>query len=524
MPPIHSQSARDALLFWLNSAFRDGQDQITSLVALADGVFLLEMAKIVDPDFVEQISDDSNATRNLLAVRKGLVSAFHRDSQDPLEASATKVDVHAIVAHTDQNQIAELVTLIMCLAVTSNNNEQYISLINEMGSTNPDAYKEIGRLAGARMSGDTDEEEPQEKTPRDEEEVLMTDQDRVLSLEAALAKTHADLDKVRKEHAETLTRLESLQIHHEELQEEARHLQETNLYLKESETRGTADAHQIRDLKKKIEEQDATIVALEEKALELEEAYNKLIKEQTPLREKAERTQLLEDEVQELRYQNAELEKKSNAAENYKKKIMQQRELQVEVTGLKSINRELHEKMDAQEQLLRELPRLQEVEARFHNMLQSYETQISDLTDHKKSLEHYIREADRKLELFEEQRNHDEKYINEMREQLTATHSHPGRGAGGENGALSLEEELESGETGEPSVPMSLELSRLRAENQMLRGNMASASEASQLRAELEAMENAKNRLQQKNNELFEQHAVTQEQVKALMDNVTGDG
>ncbi|KAJ2904954.1 hypothetical protein MKZ38_006819 [Zalerion maritima] len=517
---MHNQSARDALLFWLNSAFRDGKDQVASLANLADGIVLLDVLRAVDPDFVDYSADHSDPARNLLAVRKGLISSFHRDSYEHLESQATKLDIHKVTDKRDQNEIAECTTLLMCLAVTGPKQEEYVAHINGLSSVNPSAFQTIGLLAGTRMKGEPDEEPEQGAAAQEE---VMSDQDRVLALEASLAKTHAELDKAKKDHAETLTRLESLQLHQEELMEDAEKLQEENQWLRESETRGTADAHQIRDLKRRIEEQDAMIQSLEEKAQVLEDAYSKLFKEQAPLREKAERTQNLEDEVQELRYQNAELEKKSNAAENYKKKIMQQRDLQVEVSGLKTINQELHEKMDAQEQLLNEMPRLQEVETRFHTMLQSYETQISDLIDHKKSLEQYIRDTDRKLELLEERRSHDEKYINEMREQVES-YSHTG-GAGRSGAGLSLEEELEGGEGGgESSVPMSLELSRLKAENQVLRGNMASATEASQLRVELEAVENAKNRLQQKNNELFEQHTIAQEQIKALMDNMAGEG
>ena len=522
MPPhLHNQSARDALLFWLNSAFRNGQEQLTSLVALTDGVFLLEVLKAVDPDFIDYSPDHSDPTRNLLTLRKGLASSFHRDSNDYLEKQVTHVDCHAITERHDQNEIAELITLLMCLAVTGPKQEKYINHINGMSSANPEALTIIGHLAGSRMVKPTEDEPEENMTPGED---TMTDQDRILSLEAALASKRAELEKSKRDQADSLARLELLQRRHEQLQEEVFAMQEDNQRMKEEETRGTVDAQQIRDLKKRIEEQDATIASLEEKVQELEDAHRRLTSEQAPLRDKAERTQYLEDEVQELRYQNAELEKKSNAAENYKKKILQQRDLQVEVSGLKSINQELHEKMDAQEQLLKELPRLQEVEARFHGMLQSYETQISDLTDHRKRLEHYIHEANRKIELFEEQRSHDEKYISDMREQLTAAQSHVEGGGPGTGSVMSLEQELEGGEDARQHVPISLELSRLKAENQMLRGNMASSSEASQLRLELERLENAKTRLQAKNNELFEQHAIAQEQIKALMDNMSGEG
>jgi protein HOOK3 len=85
----------------------------------------------------------------------------------------------------------------------------------------------------------------------------------------------------------------------------------------------------------------------------------------------------------------------------------------------------------------------------------------------------------------------------------------------------SLEAELEQSESG---TRTSLEVSRLRAENQLLKGNATAAQDAAALRIQLEEEERIRKREEQKYNELYEKHVIASQQVTAILNASIAEG
>jgi protein HOOK3 len=146
-----------------------------------------------------------------------------------------------------------------------------------------------------------------------------------------------------------------------------------------------------------------------------------------------------------------------------------------------------------------------------------YEVEITNLNAEFASWKKDSREKDLEIESLKATQAADEKFIQELQEQIKTSepepHS-PGSPTGGRRN-LTLEEELN--QAPDPTPNYLLEISRLKAENQLLKSGSAGNTNAT-LRIDLEESERKCQRLAENLRKLTEQQAITQKQLEAVLE------
>jgi len=334
-----------------------------------------------------------------------------------------------------------------------------------------------------------------------------------LEAEAELATLAAESDRLRKQCADLNTRLEHLQIAYERLKDDHERTQ-TQLEM-ERQNHGASESQMIKDLYNKIREQDELISNQEAQVEDDRQTKQRLTQENFQLSRKAELAQQLQDQVQELKHSNDELTKKANTADRYKQKLEAQRGME---TDLQNALYELSQTRES----LREFESLQSrcsqqatTIDRFRTMVATLEQQLEDNRIKRVALEDDIYSVQSQLDRVKEQKALDEARIAELEQQvLHGAGFSSSASPGASKTAFNLEEELQH--TADPTAAYNLEISRLRAENNLLRNNMGVGSENDRLRTELEDAKTRETLLQEKYNAIFEKHTMDQEQIQAL--------
>ncbi len=344
--------------------------------------------------------------------------------------------------------------------------------------------------------------------------------DRGLEAEAELATIAAHHDKLNKKLADSNTRLEHLQIAYERLKDE---LERTQRDLdSEKQKLGASESQMIKNLYDKIREQDELISNQEGQAEDDRQSKQRLTQENFQLTRKAELAQQLQDEVQELKHANEELTKKANTLDRYKQKLEAQRGMETDLQNSMYELSQARESLREFENLQNRCSQQSSTIERFRTMVAALEQQLEDNRIKRVALEDDIYSVQSQLDRLKEQKALDETRIAELEQQVL-------HGAGistGSPGAgktlFNLEEELQH--TDDPTAAYTLEITRLRAENNLLRNNMGVGSENDRLRADLEQAKKREELLQGKYNTIFEKHTVAQDEIQALINNAAGEG
>jgi protein HOOK3 len=322
-------------------------------------------------------------------------------------------------------------------------------------------------------------------------------------------------DRLKKLNADLATRLERLQDNHDHLQE--------SLAAAEDKLQGVARdksaADVIRSLETRLREQDE-LIANQEGQFEQDRIDKaRMRKELDRLKSADDLASKLQDEIKELQFQNAELTKKSNTLDRYKQKLESQRDFQTDIKTLELDNEELQMRVKDFELLKHRNETLELTHKKFENTMSRHEMEIFELSSQKKALEEENSDLKRNIIRLEEVRASDEEHIAELQEQIADRPQTLSSPTGPSFG--SLEAELEQSESG---TRTSLEVSRLRAENQLLKGNATAAQDAAALRIQLEEEERIRKREEQKYNELYEKHVIASQQVQAILEASTSEG
>lgn len=334
-------------------------------------------------------------------------------------------------------------------------------------------------------------------------------------LQLAFEEEHASLrhehEALKKKHADFITRFEHLQAKNDDLHEQ-NDVMEQHLQILQNSARGDEAAY-IKSLQKQIEERDELIATHEQEA-----EVNRVTKEQhmrelAILRPTAHRLRELEDDVKVLKTDNASLIKKANMVDHFQKKL----ELQ---SGIDKENAKLREKIDVLQgnqkdfdKVYEENDTLRTTISEYKKRFQGYEDEVVALTTQKATLYSENRFHLERIEALTASKQHDEEFIKGLQEQInTGDHSRPSDISS--PGGLTLEEELEQSD--DPTPNYLLEISRLKAENQLLKSSTAGTSNV-ELRVDLEESERVRKRLESNLQELTEKHAIGQEQLQAII-------
>lgn len=353
---------------------------------------------------------------------------------------------------------------------------------------------------------------------------IMEARDIDLLVEEQNAALRQQLEFTKKTLSDYITRLEHLQHSHEELKYEKETNDRELEVLKRATKDGANNAETIRLLEEQVHEQMDLIARHEETIRNFDKVKAQLEQEVQKLTQKSKYADELRDQATEWRHKAEELEKKANTAERYKQKLESQQHLVKEVQNLQ------YEKAELQDQLRSVMDdrergdRLRKSEDELTKMLTQSEQDLWDERNQKTQLVKELANLQDELIRLRTQQSHDENFIQDLQEQLQqGGASAPTGEALSSAVSSSLEAELDAVSDDGQQPKSSLELSRLKAENDLLRKTVGSTGDFATLRNEVEEQKKQRERLQQNFNEIFEKHTVVQEQIEALMKNTTGE-
>lgn len=366
------------------------------------------------------------------------------------------------------------------------------------------------------MSGDE-----QSKLPTDDDGGLPPNLSKDLDL--AREQEYAELTKqyevLKAKWADERTRNERLQMRSEEHLEEIRK-KDAELEKYEGLSNG-GDTGFLDSLAHRIEEQENLIARHEADAEVNRVNKERYEKELANLRPLARIVEELKDKVKDLESDNNELTKTANKVGKYEEKLKRVNVLEKENKQLRDYNSTLENNQVTFDQTQASNERLEQENAAFRRKMETYEAEIFELQGLKQHFENECRTKDAAIEVLEAKKASDDQYIADLHEQINTNTGppHSPDSPSATTGGMNLGAELEQSE-GHPNY--ALEISRLRAEIQLLKTNTAGTANAT-LRADLENAQRLVERLQTQVHELTELHAIGQEQLNALISEASGE-
>jgi protein HOOK3 len=315
--------------------------------------------------------------------------------------------------------------------------------------------------------------------------------------------------------ADIITRLETLQDHNDVLQIRLR-AAEDGL---SGATKDVDAAKAIRSLEAKVHEQDELIASQEVQIEQDRIEKMKLRKDVDRLTAASGLAAQLQDDIKELKYENLELTKKANTVERFKQKLEQQRSFEITIRTLETANEELRDRLKDFELLRHHNDSLEATNKQYENTLSEREIEIFELSSRKRTVEQENANRQRTIAKLEAERLAAENHISELQDQLNRQQSVT---TTLEPSVPTLEDELEQSE--QSDTRNDFEISKLKAENQLLKGNAAAAQENATLRLQLEEAERLRKSLEAKCKDLFEKHVISSQQVTAVLEASTAEG
>jgi protein HOOK3 len=318
--------------------------------------------------------------------------------------------------------------------------------------------------------------------------------------------------------ADVSTRLERLQENNEQLQ---RRLTNAEDGLRQSAVDDEISSS-IRSLQAKVREQDELIESQEAQIASDKDEKAKLRKEVQANAKATIRLLELEDQVKELKYENVELSKKANTIDRYKQKLEAQKDftkqnqaLQQEFDELQGLWRDCSKDL---EHVRQRNESLETTNKQYERAMAAKEVDIFEINLKKTAIENNLIIAEQKIDSLTERLKHDDNYIATLQEQLnspTSTSTESPRNISNLEDELNVSDSLGRN---------NLEISRLKAENTLLKGNAGVAQENSLLRAQLESAESNHKALEAKYRDIYAKQVVVEQQMTAMMNKATGSG
>ncbi|KAK1506153.1 hypothetical protein CTAM01_03488 [Colletotrichum tamarilloi] len=498
----YSGSAQAALVQWANTFPLDGQaDSISDFL---DGHLLSKVLQALDPSF------DSNTTEGeLYDVYKGIQRLVYREC--PGLIGQTKLaDIRPRAREAQPEAISKLLAVLFAVAMLGSNNERWVTRITQ-DISDKTVLMQLQRVTQDMSTAINDAEAADVE---EISEIGNESHDVDLAMEADNIRLRSDLDKKGKLLADMETRLGHLQESYDDLKEEVvRKGRELEAF---HDAQDGAGKEVIRSLELKLREQDELIANQEAQAEDDRIAKERLTSEVSALKAKTQKLETLDDEVKELRFKNEELSRKANMVERYKQKLEAQSTLSKEMDNLLYEKEQMQRDLIEYEKVLKRNQALEQTNEQYASKLRDYELQYVELDAQRRALHDDTMQLRARLATLDAQRLSDEHLISELQEQInsgTPGALSPDAGTAG----FSLEQELEGVSSAAPPN-LSLEVSRLKAENNLLRNGMGSGPENTRLRQELEEERRQRERIQGTYNDTFEKHQIAEAQISALIE------
>lgn len=519
----YSPSAQAALLKTANCLFRLDRD-VESFDQLTSGIVLGAILDQLDSNFdlsdleTQGIPKHVPNKRNLEIVHKRLFQ-FLRRQIPQLWHHAKRMDLGTFAENPDAQNISQFLAIMVSAATLGSDASKYIPRIQ--GNLDRDSQGEIMQIL--RVVQEEIAASPAEEHLEAVDAVEDT-RDIDLVLEEQNAALQRKLDITQKTLSDYITRLEHLQLSHDELQYEKEKSDRELEVLRKATQDGASSAESVKLLEAQVHEQMEIIARHEDTIREHEKARDLLQSEVKKLTQKTIDIEELRDEVAEWKHRAEDLEKKANAAVRYKSKLESQQHLETEVENLKYERRGMQEELRALRDHVTRIENARKADEELSKLIAQSEQHLWDERSQKNQLFQEITSMKEEVERLTEQRKHDEGFIRGLQEQIQE-----GGGAGFGGASLmgdtsNLEDELMNASNDDSFPKFNLELSRARAENQLLRDTMGSTADATLVRRELDEQKDKTDRVTRSYQEIFEKNAVAQSQIEALTANATGEG
>ncbi|CAJ0555056.1 Ff.00g051210.m01.CDS01 [Fusarium sp. VM40] len=514
-------------------SFEDLNDGVTL------GLILHQLDETFDPSSLETNSNNYLVTkRNFQHIYKSLFRYIRRDVQI-LNCQAKKFNYHEIAKHPDPQDICQvfpprfasnsqfllkltvqLLAVMLGVAFLGPNRNNYVPRITMLDKP---AQLEIMQII-QNMQQDS-KDSPGDDYSDEAIDTVMEERDIDLLFEEQNAALRSELDLTKSRLSDYIVRLDHLQISHEELRYDKEKNDRELEVLRKATIDGANNAEIIKNLEIQVHDQMELIARQEETMRRDERIKSQLEAEVQKLTLKCQETEELRDQATEWKHKAEDFEKRANTADRYKQKLESQQYLVKEVQNLQ------YEKTELQDQIKILLDdqdrgaRTKKAEDELTKMITQSEQHLWDERSQKNQLIKDITALEDEVIRLRARQSHDENFIKDLQEQLE-TGAGSQSAAPGESLGLSLEDELNDAVTEDAppgQVNLPLELSRLKAENDLLRSTIGSGDTAP-LRRELDEEKRQRAHLQKNYNDIFEKHAVLQDQMEALINNMTGEG
>ncbi|KAK2033426.1 hypothetical protein LX32DRAFT_88485 [Colletotrichum zoysiae] len=498
----YSESAQAALVQWANTFPLDKKAE--SIADFLDGHLLSQVLQHLDPTF-----DSNTSEGELYDVYRGIIKLVYRECPG-LVGQAKLADIRPSAREARPEAISKLLAVLFAIAMLGSSNERYVMRITE----DIKDMTILMRLQRVTQDMKAVMEEAEAQDLEDASEVGHESHNADLAMEADNIRLRSELDKKGKLLADMETRLGHLQESYDDLKEEVvRKGRELEAFHSAQDGAGK---EVIRSLELKLREQDELIANQEAQAEDDRITKERLMSEVSALKVKAQKLETLDDEVKELRFKNEELSRKANMVERYKQKLEAQSTLSKEMDNLLYEKEQMQRDLIEYEKVLKRNQALEQTNEQYASKLRDYELQYVELDAQRRALHDDTQQLRDRLATLDAQRLSDERWIAELQEQINSGPQvalSPDAGTAG----FSLEEELEGAGNSVAPNP-ALEISRLKAENNLLRSGMGSASENARLRQELEEERRQRERIQGTYNDTFEKHQLAEAQISALIE------
>jgi protein HOOK3 len=544
-------AAQSALLKWVNT-FADVGKEAKSIDELADGFVLGQVLHDLDPTYdTTELDEASGANskwlthkRNLQSVYKGLFKYIRHEAHDCVPL-ARVADFRAIAENPDADGLSQVISPIQkrsdlsaepCDKILIRCATQFAAVLlatAALGSSDKDvrarAIKKVQNLDAVHQNAirkilEEKQKQMKELAAKATEDEVLGDQDADLEHEANFSKLEAELKQKVNElemetrrHADLKSRHAYLQENHDEVKAK---LAEVEIELNDlRKLHGADESQRVQALQTKIDEQSRLIEQLEEDVESFKLTQQRLEVDLERYKASSEEGQEYKDKYDELHHQTQELERKANAADRYKQKLANNRNLEQEITNLKY---ELDARKDQEQKLQKAMldcEKLQHTEKEMLIALARSEETVGHVLDQKDLLTRTNDDLKVQIEQLRHQNAVSERHIEDLKEQLTAVGEAPrSHSPSSETGEISnLERELQQTTNDFSKVKL------LEAEIDILRQGAASSSQANDLRRELERIKAERDIAKSQYNSIFEKHGVAQEQIDALIGNMSGE-
>lgn len=471
--------------------------------------------------------------RNLHIVHIALRDFIRRHCQD-VEVLVKDINFQSLVKQPEPEGMFQLLSVFLVASVNTTDSQLSRDVLTDMqASLDPAGMLQLmaimqesqARIQQGAMASETSHDAssaaPSSVTAPTTAAPAETDYE----LEAEMARLRRDNDRYTRLAADLKTKHDHLQDSYNELKEiHADTVQERDDLQRELDS-GASNSELLARFKKERDEKIRLIDSLEIQMEELrmqKEAFEQLSKR---LENENKRLAPLFGENEDLKKINEDLNRKANTAEHLKQKLETLRPLENEVQKLRGERADIYKEQEKMIAVQRHFTQLKSENDKYAMKMSQYEVQESEFRDQRAAFTMQIQQLQRHAENLEMKAKHDEEMVMDLQEKvmLLDPSAAPETPYAARPQAQSLEDELNGNVASDVSLK-DLEVSRLQAENVMLKASIGTETEKGQLLQQIEAELEHRKALQEKYNELFEKHTIGQESLNALINNMDGEG